>query len=84
MECFDKPVWTLDALARECLGLPPHLLRVALSGLGWPISNALRERVMLAVAAENRCQYCQLAHETFGRAAGLSPEEIHEIPLHGH
>jgi AhpD family alkylhydroperoxidase len=43
------------------------------------LSNALREAIMLAVAAENRCRYCQLAHAAFGQAAGLSPGEVEAI-----
>ena len=67
-----KPVWTLRRLARVLPGMPGHLLRVAPTLAGRPISNALRERVMLAVAAENRCRYCQIAHRAMGQAAGES------------
>jgi AhpD family alkylhydroperoxidase len=56
-----------------------HAARVACTELGWPISARLRERIMLAVATENRCDYCQLAHSVLGRAAGLAPVEIHRL-----
>ena len=78
-ECFDKPVWTLGELARVLPGMPPHLLRVLPTALGKPIDGALRERVMLAVAAENQCRYCQIAHRVFGEAEGLAPAEIDRV-----
>ena len=79
MECFDKPVWTVRTALRELARLPPHLGRVACTSVGWPISSALRERIMLAVAAENQCVYCQLAHSAFGQSAGLSDTEVASI-----
>ena len=36
-----------------------------------------RERIALAVAEQNECQYCVSAHTAIGRKAGLSPDEIH-------
>ena len=77
--CGAKPVWTLRTLAGVLPELPGHLWRVAPTLAGRPISNALRERIMLAVAAENRCRYCQLAHSTMGRAAGESRAGIEAI-----
>lgn len=79
--CYDKPTWTLKALAGVIPDLPAHLLRVAPTflGEGRPISGALRERIMLAVAAENRCWYCQTAHTAFGHAQGVSAEEVRGI-----
>ena len=77
--CAAKPIWTLRSLARVLPDLPGHLRRVAPTVLGAPISNSLRERIMLAVAAENRCRYCQLAHGVMGEAAGESPADIARI-----
>jgi AhpD family alkylhydroperoxidase len=77
--CADKPIWTLRNLARVLPELPGHLRRVAPTLFGRPISNALRERIMLAVAAENRCRYCQIAHSVMGEAAGESPAEVATI-----
>jgi AhpD family alkylhydroperoxidase len=77
--CTGRPIWTLRALARVLPDLPGHLARVAPTLLGRPISNALRERVMLAVAAENCCRYCQIAHSVMGEAAGDSPERVATI-----
>jgi AhpD family alkylhydroperoxidase len=74
-----KPIWTLRRLARVLPDLPGHLGRVAPTILGRPITNALRERVMLAVAAENRCRYCQIAHGVMGEAAGESRAEVATI-----
>lgn len=35
-----------------------------------------RERIALAVAEQNACQYCVSAHSAIGRKAGLSNDEI--------
>lgn len=35
-----------------------------------------RERIALAVAEQNSCQYCVSAHTAIGRNAGLAPDEI--------
>lgn len=40
------------------------------------ISNAFRERIMLAVTEVNGCRYCQYAHAKMALVAGLSEEEI--------
>lgn len=78
-DCYDKPVWTLGALLGELPELPTHLARVATTSLGHPISGRLRERVMLAVTAVNRCFYCRVAHTAFARSEGLSDGEIQDI-----
>ncbi|MFH2008311.1 MAG: carboxymuconolactone decarboxylase family protein [bacterium] len=75
-DCYDKPIWTLGELLGELPDLPAHLARVAGTAANHPISGALRERIMLAVTAENRCFYCAVAHTTFGRAEGLTEDEI--------
>lgn len=74
--CYDKPVWTVAKLGRFLPSLPGHLVR-ALSTL-WrrDVDNALREAIMLAVAAENRSRYCLRAHSILGRLSGLDPTEI--------
>jgi AhpD family alkylhydroperoxidase len=77
--CAGKPIWTLRALAGVLPDLPRHLRRVAPTLIGRPISNALRERIMLAVAAENQCRYCQIAHSVMGEAVGESPERVATI-----
>ena len=78
-ECYDKPIWTLRALAAAAPRLPGHAWRVLPTFAGWPISQVLRERIMLAVAAENRCWYCQTAHRVFGEAAGVAPAEVDRL-----
>lgn len=80
----------LDA-ARARLGGVPNFLRVlaaspkALAGfLGlWSpleesaaLDRATRERVALAVAQANGCDYCLAAHTAIGRGAGLDAAEI--------
>jgi AhpD family alkylhydroperoxidase len=77
--CNDKPVWTLRTLLAALPAVPGDLLRVAPTLAGRSIGNALRERLMLAVAAENRCRYCKAAHGAFGRLAGLTPAEVEAI-----
>jgi len=37
---------------------------------------ALRERIALATAQANGCDYCASAHQALGKTAGLSAEEI--------
>jgi AhpD family alkylhydroperoxidase len=75
-DCFDKPIWTLRELASAAARVPAHA-RAALPTLfGRPLSNADRERIMLAVAAENRCRYCEAAHAAAARAAGVDDETV--------
>jgi len=78
-DACEKPIWTLRTLGVALPGLPRHLGRVAPTLVGRPISQALRERLMLAVAAENRCRYCQTAHRVFGAAAGVPRAEAEQL-----
>lgn len=78
-DCYDKPVLTLEGLLAELPGLPAHFTRVAGTSLGRPISGQLRERIMLAVTAVNRCYYCRVAHTAFARSEGLADGEIQDI-----
>ena len=75
-DCYDKPVWTVRRLLEVLPALPAQLWRVLPTLWGERLSNAERERLMLAVSSENRCRYCQAAHSRFGRAAGLSADEV--------
>ncbi|MFH1436792.1 MAG: carboxymuconolactone decarboxylase family protein [Pseudomonadota bacterium] len=77
--CFKKPVWTLTELARSLPSMPRHALRTLPTVMNMPISGRLRERIMLAVAAENRCRYCRIAHATFAEALDMSRGEISDI-----
>ncbi len=72
----NKPVWTLRRLVNVLPTMPAHLRRLTPTPWNRPISDRLRETLMLAVAAENRCWYCQTAHGVFGRATGLSEREV--------
>lgn len=78
-DCYDKPIWTLRALAAAAPGLVGHVARVAPTLLGRPVSAALRERVMLAVATENRCFYCRTAHRVFAESAGVPAPEVRSL-----
>jgi uncharacterized peroxidase-related enzyme len=79
----------LDAIQRE-LGLVPNFLKVfanspaalraflGLHGIAKEGSLDLqtRERIALALAQQNACEYCLSAHTALGRNAGLDGEEI--------
>jgi uncharacterized peroxidase-related enzyme len=72
------------------LGVTPNFIRVlanspkALEGFlglygaagGFAIDKATQERIALAVAEGNGCQYCVSAHTAIGRHAGLSNDEM--------
>jgi len=72
------------------LGVTPNFIRVlanspkALEGFlglygaagGFAIDKATQERIALAVAEGNGCQYCVSAHTAIGRQAGLSNDEM--------
>jgi AhpD family alkylhydroperoxidase len=74
--CYDRPIWTSATLLAALGTLPRHLGRVAPTLIGKPIDGRLREMIMLAVATENRCWYCQTAHAAFGEASGLAPSDV--------
>ncbi len=79
----------LDAVQSQ-LGVTPNFIRVlanspkALQGfLGLygalgecGIDKAMQERIALAVAEGNACQYCVSAHTAIGAGAGLSSDEM--------
>lgn len=79
----------LDAIQSQ-LGMVPNFLKVfanspvalrAFLGLhGVANEGSLdaqtRERIALAVAQQNSCEYCLSAHTAIGRKAGLNNEEI--------
>lgn len=79
----------LDAVQGQ-LGVTPNFIRVlanspkALEGFlglygalgGFAVEKATQERIALAVAESNACQYCVSAHTAIGRGAGLSNEEM--------
>ena len=72
------------------LGVTPNLMKTlanspaALEGylsLNAALSKGLlppstREQIAIAVAQENRCEYCLAAHSFLGKEAGLSAEQI--------
>ncbi|MDZ4349551.1 MAG: peroxidase-related enzyme [Xanthomonadaceae bacterium] len=79
----------LEAIESQ-LGMVPNFLRVfanspaalrAFLGLHGVASEGeldplTRERIALALAQQNACEYCLSAHTAIGRKAGLSGEEI--------
>jgi AhpD family alkylhydroperoxidase len=80
----------LLAGVRARLGVIPNFTRVlaqspkALEGFlglygasgGFALDEATRERIALAVAEGNGCEYCVSAHTEIGRRAGLTNEEM--------
>ncbi len=66
---FLKAVGNSPAALRAFLGL--H--QIAGDGA---LDAQTRERIALAVAERNGCQYCVSAHTAIGRKAGLSSEEM--------
>lgn len=88
-----KPM--LDAV-QSSLGIVPNFIKVLANGpvalegfLGLSVianKGALdagtRERIALAVAEHNGCQYCVSAHTAIGKSVGLSDSEI-QAARHG-
>lgn len=79
----------LDAV-QSSLGMVPNFIRVlanspvalgaflglhGIAGAGL-LDPATRERIALAVAEQNGCQYCVSAHTAIGRKAGLDTQEM--------
>ena len=79
----------LDAVQAQ-LGTTPNFIRVlanspkALEGFlglygaaaGFALDKATQERIALAVAEGNACEYCVSAHTAIGRHAGLTNDEM--------
>jgi len=79
----------LEAVQAQ-LGVTPNFIRVlanspkALEGFlglygaasGFALDKATQERIALAVAEGNGCQYCVSAHTAIGRHAGLTNDEM--------
>lgn len=79
----------LDAIEGQ-LGMVPNFLKVfanspaalraflglhGIAGEG-SLDGQTRERIALALAQQNSCEYCLSAHTAIGRKAGLSGDEI--------
>ena len=84
----------LDAV-QSGLGMVPNFIRVlanspaalsaflglhSIAGAG-SLDAKTRERIALAVAEQNACQYCVSAHTAIGREAGLDNQELLENRL---
>ena len=80
----------LLAAVQSGLGMVPNFIRVlanspaalsaflglhGIAGAGF-LDPLTRERIALAVAEQNACQYCVSAHTAIGRKAGLDTEEM--------
>jgi uncharacterized peroxidase-related enzyme len=84
-----KTAATLQAVKRK-LGVLPNIfttfaqspaalssyVQIAESLAGGRLTARQRERIALAVAQENACQYCLSAHAAIGQGAGLGSEDI--------
>jgi uncharacterized peroxidase-related enzyme len=64
------------ALAHAPAALEGFLGLYTIAGKG-VLDHRTRERIALAVAEQNGCQYCVSAHTAIGRKAGLDNAEIH-------
>lgn len=79
----------LDAI-RSQLGMVPNFLKIlanspvalraflglhGIAGEG-TLDAGTRERIALAIAQQNACDYCVSAHTALGRKAGLSVDEV--------
>lgn len=85
----ENVVRTFDAIQKK-LGIVPNMMRtmaqsppvlegyLALSGAlsRGHLPAALQERIALAVAESNGCNYCLSAHTAVGRRAGLSDDQL--------
>ncbi len=85
----DEQKALLDAIHGQ-LGMVPNFLKVfanspvalrAFLGLhgianGGTLDAPTRERIALALAQQNGCEYCVSAHTAIGRKAGLSGDEM--------
>lgn len=85
-----QPQQALFTAIQSKLGMVPNFLRVfanspdalkAFLGLhhiaeSGALSPETRERIALALAQKNECEYCLSAHTAIGRKAGLNAEEI--------
>lgn len=78
-QCFDKPIWTLAEMAGVFPGLLKHIGRIAPTVRDRPITQTFREQLMLAVASENGCWYCQSVHTIFSKMLNIPEEEIASI-----
>lgn len=85
----DAQLELLEAIKQQ-LGMVPNFLRIfanspealkAFLGLHHIASHgsldaATRERIAVALAQQNECEYCLSAHSAIGRKAGLNSDEI--------
>jgi len=65
----------IRALANSPAALSAFLGLHGIAGAGF-LDPQTRERIALAVAEQNACQYCVSAHTAIGRKAGLDNDEI--------
>lgn len=91
----DEQKALLDAIQGQ-LGMVPNFLKIfanspvalrAFLGLhgvanGGSLDAQTRERIALAVAQQNACDYCVSAHTAIGRKSGLSGDEM-DAARHG-
>lgn len=77
--CSDKPVWTLKSFVGVLPRMPGHLARVTPTVFGRTLSNAFRERIMLAVTAENQCRYCRVAHTGLAHLSNVERQDVLSI-----
>jgi len=78
LDAVDKQLGTVPNLFR-LMSISPAVLQAYLglgSALGHSLDARTRERIAIAVAQINGCNYCLSAHSALGRGAGLSDSDI--------
>jgi AhpD family alkylhydroperoxidase len=79
MEIFDKPFHNWRSLRRETQQLTkalPALLGAFASGR---VAPQMRETIMLACTATNRCRFCGFVHSHWAWALGVSKAQIRAL-----
>jgi len=96
LDSSDPQVAELFGAIKSKMGMVPNILRTmanspaaveAYLAIGGALGNgnfdaADRERIALATAGANRCDYCASAHSALGKMAGLDQDEI-DVALKG-
>ncbi len=77
---FNKRIYhSFKAIINDSSAIFKRRLEIKSLMHGDSISDAFRERIMLAVTEVNGCRYCQYAHAKMALNAGLSDSEIEDL-----
>jgi AhpD family alkylhydroperoxidase len=73
------PVTDVGGLVRQALGLARVGARFPEIMTGRRLEPRVREAVMVAISADNRCRYCSFIHREWALREGLAREHMDEI-----